>query len=146
MAKIHLEVNDYKGAVAKIIAGWQRVGEDIFALSQDYCPVDEGTLQMSGAQYSGKTDTGFTIIYRTKYAARQEFGVLPGTVEYVQRHWVKKHKRKTLVHKKYVRAHYRGPIYRQFPAGIDGKFFLTKAYEEHKPRLVKILVRHIGKL
>ncbi len=146
MAKTTLRIKNHKAVIDKIIKGWRQIGEDIFDKSQDDCPVDEGTLKGTGAQLSGPTPGGYTIIYRTSYAARQEFGVLPGTVEYVKRHHVRKHKRKTLVHKKYVKAHDRGPIYRQFPAGIDGKYFLTNAYEEMKPRLVRVLVRHIGKL
>jgi len=140
--KVEFTINNVSEVVAKIVKAWQNIGEDIFDLSQVRCPVDEGTLQMTGAQNSRPTPTGYTIVYRTSYAAVQEFGT-DKHQEKVIKHHVRKHKRKTLVHKKFVVAHDRGPFIRT--AGPrEGKHFLGSSYDEFKPRLTRVLVKYIG--
>lgn len=142
MGKVKFNIKDHKVVAEKIIKGWQQIGEDIFDLSQQRCPVDEGTLQMSGAQNSGPVSDGYIIVYRTSYAAVQEFGTNKHQ-ERVTRHNVRKHKRKTLVHKKFVIAHDRGPFIRTV-GPREGKHFLGSAYEEFKPRLLRVYKKHMG--
>ncbi len=140
--KVKFDIKNHKEVAAKIIKGWQQIGDDIFDLSQQegYVPVDEGTLKASGTKEN--ISKGLIIRYRTSYAAVQEFGT-DRHEEAVPQHHVKRHKRKTLVHKKYVRAHERGP-FRRTVGPREGKHFLGRAYETFKPRLNKVLVKYIG--
>lgn len=137
---VEFKIKNSKEVATKIIKAWQNIADDIFDLSQVRCPVDEGTLKASGTKED--TDTGTIIRYRTSYAAVQEFGT-DRHEEAVIRHPVRRHKRKTLVHKKYVVAHDRGP-FRRTVGPREGKHFLGSSYDEYKPRLIRVLVKYVG--
>ena len=136
-------VKDPEKFMATLIAGIHAMGDEVFTQSQRDVPVDKGTLKKSGTLI--KTDMGFRIIYRTSYAARQEFGVEPGTVEKVKRHEVRKHNRmirpagRKRRKKVTVREHQRGPYTRTFPRGIPGRFYLSNAWEQSRPRLTQFI-------
>ena len=138
--------------IRALVKGLQAFGDDVFTESQRNVPVDKGTLKDSGEIVP--LDNGFLIHYRTEYAARQEFGVEPGTVEQVPRHPVKRHHVKSFVRNKpkqvKVVAHYRGPFdrgpfERRYPSGVPGRFYLTNAFEKFKPRLIEFITRLAGR-
>lgn len=133
--------------------GLQTAGDEIHSISQKpgYVPVDIGTLRSSspGAEH---LSNGFRIVYRTSYAARQEFGLDAGYTEDVKEHDVKSHivkshtvKRKSgktfIMPERTVAAHSRGPFTRTFKDGYEGRFYLTRAYDEVRPRLVEFIKR-----
>lgn len=137
-------VKDPDKFISDLVRGLHDFGDEVFKQSQVDCPVDLGTLKDSGEMIP--TENGFIIHYRTSYAARQEFGIEPGTVEHVDKHKVKRHtrlmKRKQGGAKKVgVRGHWRGPFDRYYKDGMPGKFYLTNAFEMFKPRLVKFITR-----
>ena len=134
MAKTGWKVKELDKVIQTLVKGVQIFGEEVFAKSQVYVPVDEGTLKESGT--FELLPTGWKIVYRTSYAARQEFGLEPGHTEIVKRHPVKSHIRKPGIR---VRAHHRpktaASFKRVFEKGYEGKFYLTKAWEEVMPKL-----------
>lgn len=163
-------VKDPKKFIEDLVRGLQVFGDDVHALSQEYVPVDKGTLR-SSSPGSEKLPNGFRIRYRTKYAAVQEFGMEPGTTQNVKKHTVKRHtvKRKmipakTILSHAYINKHGtpvivgsytvpqhvipsysilehdRGPFTRTYPNGIPGRFYLTRAFEDKKPKLVKFII------
>jgi hypothetical protein len=127
--------------IEKLVRGLHDFGDEVFDQSQRDVPVDTGTLKGSGNL--GKSSTGIVIVYRTTYAARQEFGLEPGATEQVRRHPVKRHTRRRAGGGKriVVPAHNRGPFIRTFPNGILGRFYLSNAYLKHRPRLVEFISR-----
>jgi hypothetical protein len=148
-----LKVKDPDQVVRALVQVFHDAGDEIFNQSQIDCPVDKGTLKSSGVLE--KLRNGFRIVYRTSYAARQEFGVEPGTTEEVRRHTVKKHtvrahtqeRKGKVVHvrKHEQPEHERGPFTRTFTEGILGRFFLTNAFLAVKPRLGKIVEKIMDK-
>lgn len=115
-------------------------GEETFTGSQRDVPVDTGTLKKSGNLV--KLPNGFRIVYRTSYAATQEFGKPAGTREVVKRHRVKGHnrtrtkpKRKTVT----IPPHYRGPFNRVYKQGIKGRHYVGDNWNKVRPRLLEFI-------
>ena len=136
--------------VEKLVRGLHDAGDEIFDGSQVAVPVDKGTLKETGVLE--KHSRGFRILYRTTYAARQEFGLPPGHTENVKRHTVQRyttraHRRKTATGKVGSipavehPGHSRGPYTRVFKEGLKGRKYLTGAWEEVRPRLVQFITR-----
>lgn len=153
MPKTGWKVKNPERFIEDLVRGLQTAGDRIHAISQQpgYCPVDKGTLRSSspGAEY---LSNGFRIVYRTSYAARQEFGLPRGHTEHVGKHdvrafTVKKHSRKTksgktiIMPERFVQAHSRGPFDRTFANGYAGRFYLTRAFNETRPQLVEFIKR-----
>ena len=139
--------------IEDLVRGLHAFGDEVHATSQQdgYVPIDKGTLRSSspGAEH---LSNGFRIVYRTSYAARQEFGLPPGYTEEVKKHDVKAHvikrhtvKRKSgktfIIPERNVKAHTRGPLTRTFKAGYGGRFYLTRAFNKSKPRMVEFIKR-----
>lgn len=132
------------------VAALQAIGEGIFTDSQRKVPVDTGTLKKSGV--FEKLDNGFRILYRTSYAAKQEFGIEPGTEEEIPAHIVPAHKRRkkgltpsgrrrrrtVKVEAHEVKAHTR-----VWKDGMPGKFYVTNAFKKWAPRLRKLLMAEL---
>lgn len=135
----------------KLIRGLWDFGEEVFTQSQIDVPVDTGTLKGSGVLI--KLPTGFKIVYRTTYAAKQEFGVEAGTTENIPKHPVKRHHVKSFIRTRpkvvRVRAHDRGPHdrgpYVRTSKGMIGRFYLTNSFEKSKPQLVKFIARLVAR-
>lgn len=143
-------VKDPSGFADKLIRGLHIGCDNIFDTSQRYVPVDEGTLKASGV--SEKHSQGWRILYRTTYAARQEFGLPVGYTEEVKEHTVKRYRTKkfSYVSKKGKvvnmpavdhPAHTRGPLTRTFKQEYKGRFYLTRAWEEEKPRFIRFITK-----
>lgn len=137
--------------VKDLLQGLYDAGDETFKRSQQYVPVDRGKLKSSGVPI--KLPNGFRIVYRTTYAACQEFGVEPGTTEQVQQHTVKKHQvathqrtmkktGKTVTVPTHWRGPFeRGPFTRVYRDGIPGKFYLSKAWDEVRPKITEFVTR-----
>lgn len=127
--------------VEQLVQGLHLAGENIFAKSQEtgFVPVDEGTLKKSGVLV--RLANGFVILYRTSYAAVQEFGIVPGTTQMVKKHDVKQHSRKQGGKRVIVSEHERGPFTRTFEDGMEGKFYLSRAFEVYRPKLAQFIAR-----
>ncbi len=143
-------VKDPAGFADKLVQGLHIGGDSVFDKSQRYVPVDEGTLKGSGVLE--KHARGFRILYRTSYAARQEFGLPVGHTEEVREHTVKRYRTKrfryTSKKGKVIQMpaiehpeHTRGPFTRVFKEGYKGRFYLTRAWDEEKPRIISFITR-----
>ncbi len=135
-----------------------------------YCPVDKGTLRSSspGSEklpngFRIRYRTSYAAVQEFGLPPGTEQRVKKHTVK---RHTVKRRSvpAKTVLSHAYINKkgkpvivgsytvrqhviathsrleHERGPFTREYPEGIPGKFYLSRAYEEKKSKLVKFII------
>lgn len=143
-------VKDPAGFIEKLVQGLHDSGEEIFDVSQRYVPVDEGTLKASGVLI--KLPNGIRILYRTTYAARQEWGLPAGHTEQVRKHSVREYRirahtrtsrggKVVSVPARVQPTHERGPFTRVFLQGYKGRFYLTRSWDETRPKVIEFIAR-----
>lgn len=175
---IKLRVKNPKKVAAGILAAAHDIGILVFFESRVNVPVLTGELKASGKL--DLNDRGFVIEYTAGHASKQEFGRDPGFTEHVDKHLVKRHRRRGLVkaskgttviprhsyrkdgkliivkrHRRTinvpagmrvedVKQHSRGPFDRTYPRGIEGKYYLSRAYGRYKPDIRRRLLQRLG--
>jgi hypothetical protein len=128
----------------RLDAGLDDVADEVFAISQDLCPVDRGMLKKSGRKEYQFLDK--VIIYDSPEATWNEFGTEPHMPpEEPIIGWVRRNasmfnissRSKTAVKK--VANSIRWKIYQH---GTDPQPFLRPAFDDVQARAKEIILRH----
>jgi hypothetical protein len=123
-------------------------GQVAFQKSQQRVPVRTGRLKASGRYRT--VPGGFTISYRTPYAARIEFGIRPGRTINVRRHRYRVPPGTVVTSggkKRTIKAgyRYRGP-YSYVTKGQAGRYYLTSSLLEELSQFSERFLRNLADL
>lgn len=141
-------IKNHRRVIEGLVRGLQYATREVLSVSQPNTPYKTGELRSSGK--TSDLPNGGVAEYTAAHAARQEFGIDPGTTEPVSKHNVKKHDRRVLgkrgPKKVDVRAHDRGPYTRTYDRGMKGHLYLTHAWERVRAILPDFLARGVEEM
>ena len=92
---VRFKVKNPHEVSGRILKAAHDIGRLVYDDSQVNVPVLTGELKASGRLRMNQD--GFTIRYTAGHASKQEFGRDPGFTEHVEKHPVKRHKRRAVV-------------------------------------------------